>query len=120
MTIEERTYEVLCRTKAITDKLAGGADGIYKGRSPDAGSYPVLVYAAISQVPHLWADNRLKAERTTIRITIVTANGTYQALADSVFHAMAAAGFTWQSSAEEQDGQLRYKVMQFTYAEEVG
>lgn len=95
MTVEERTYETLCQAGEITGKLAGGTDGIYKGRSPHAGSYPILVYTTISCVPHQWADNRLTAMRSTIRITLVTLDGAYQALAGSVFQAMTAAGFTW-------------------------
>lgn len=120
MTVAERTYDILSQSPDITAKLAGGVEGIYKGRSPDAGSYPVLVYTAISHVPHQWGDNQVRATRTTIRITLVTTDGAYQQLAASVYQAMTAAGFMWQSSTDERDGTFAYYVMHFTYAEEVG
>ena len=119
MTVEERTYTVLKGTAAITDILAGGQDGIYKDNSPDAGSYPVLVYKVISVVPHQHADNRLTALRSTVRITIITTDGTYSYLSFLIFTAMEAAGFVWQSSYDDMEGTKFYKIMHFIYAEEV-
>ena len=49
MTITEKVYSALSGNDDLTSLLAKG--GIYHLRSPDAGSYPILVYSMVSDVP---------------------------------------------------------------------
>ena len=119
MTVEERTFNTLTGSGAVTGMLPDRAGGVYKDRSPDAGSYPVLVYKVISEVPHQHADDRLTAKRSTVRITLITTDGVYSRLSSFILQAMEDAGFVWQSSCDDSEGNQFYKIMQFMYAEEV-
>ena len=58
MNITERVYQALMDSKKLTAQLVKDRKGrcIYHGISPDAGSYPILVYSMISDVPALAAD----------------------------------------------------------------
>ena len=60
MSITEKVYQALRTSKELTSQLAKDRKGrcIYHGISPDAGSYPILVYSLISDVPALAADGR--------------------------------------------------------------
>ena len=79
MSITEKVYQALRTSKELTSQLAKDRKGrcIYHGISPDAGSYPILVYSLISDVPALAADGREQERRVTIRIHILTKDGRY-------------------------------------------
>ena len=53
MSTARMVYQALVRSKTLSQLLAHGKKGIYHGRSPDAGTYPILVYSVISDVPAL-------------------------------------------------------------------
>ena len=48
MSIARMVYQSLVRSKELTQCLAHGRKGIYHGRSPNAGTYPIIVYSVIS------------------------------------------------------------------------
>ena len=46
MSVARMVYQVLVRSKDLTQLLAHGKKSIYHGRSPNAGTYPIIVYSA--------------------------------------------------------------------------
>lgn len=94
MTLREMVFVAL-NVPAITDLLAKDADGrcIYHIHSPDAGSYPILIYSVISDVPALTADGVEQERRVTVRIHICTKDAVFDEIFRNVNAAMLAAGF---------------------------
>lgn len=94
MTLREMVFSAL-NVPAITDLLAKDADGrcIYHIHSPDAGSYPILIYSVISDVPALTADGVEQERRVTVRIHICTKDAVFDDIFRNVNAAMLAAGF---------------------------
>jgi len=94
MTLREMVFSAL-NVPAITDLLAKDADGrcIYHIHSPDAGSYPILIYSVISDVPALTADGVEQERRVTVRIHICTKDAVFDEIFRNVNAAMLAAGF---------------------------
>ena len=94
MTLREMVFAAL-NVPAITDLLAKDADGrcIYHIHSPDAGSYPILIYSVISDVPALTADGVEQERRVTVRIHICTKDAVFDEIFRNVNAAMLAAGF---------------------------
>ena len=93
MSVMSMVYDALKADIALTSKLAGGEKGIYHLHSPDAGSYPVVVYSTLSDVPALHADNSEIERRVTVRIHIVTKDGRYNGLNQDVKRIMCGLGF---------------------------
>lgn len=94
MTLREMVFSAL-NVPAITDLLEKDADGrcIYHIHSPDAGSYPILIYSVISDVPALTADGVEQERRVTVRIHICTKDAVFDEIFRNVNAAMLAAGF---------------------------
>ena len=92
-TTRERVFSALNVT-AITSLLHADAEGrcIYHVRSPDAGSYPILIYSIISDVPALTADNTEEERRVTVRIHICTKDAQYEPIFSRVNAAMLGIG----------------------------
>lgn len=92
-TTRERVFAALNVT-AITSLLHADAEGrcIYHVRSPDAGSYPILIYSIISDVPALTADNTEEERRVTVRIHICTKDAQYEPIFSQVNAAMLGLG----------------------------
>ena len=69
MNVQERVYQALRKDAALSRLLAHDRRGpcIYHGKSPDAGSYPVLIYSVVSDVPALSADGEEIERRVTVR-----------------------------------------------------
>ena len=72
--LEEKVYQGLANDTVLTSILPNGAKSIYHLQSPtvDPARYPILVYAPISDVPELSADDVEVAHRVTIRIHVIT------------------------------------------------
>ena len=93
MSIAKMVYQALVRSKELTQLLAHGKKNIYHGRSPNAGTYPVLVYSVISDVPALSADGMELERRVTVRIHILTKDGRFRAIHKAVQKALLPIGF---------------------------
>jgi pantothenate kinase len=92
--IEEMVYSALINNETIMELLPNGESSIYHLQAPENyPSYPTLVYAPISDVPILHADNKEKMHRVTIRIHIVTEDGQYWELYDEIKKVMAELDF---------------------------
>ena len=115
MSIASKVYQALVRYKPLTRLLHRNSRGcgIYHGRSPDAGSYPVLVYSVISDVPALSADGMEMERRVTVRLHILTKDGAYEKIEDAARKVMDTLGFRRYQSMELAEKHAFVKIMDF-------
>ena len=115
MSIASKVYQALTASKPLTRLLHRDRRGcgIYHGRSPDAGSYPVLVYSVISDVPALSADGMEMERRVTVRLHILTKDGACENIEDAARKVMDALGFRRYQSMELAEKQAFVKIMDF-------
>ena len=108
MNIKEQVYQALSRSKKLTALLAHDRRGrcIYPMRSPDAGSYPILVYSVISDVPAVMADGEERERVVTVRIHILTKDGNFESILREIQKVMVGIGFVRAQSVEFAEGQL--------------
>lgn len=108
MNIKEPVYQALSRSKKLTALLAHDRRGrcIYPMRSPDAGSYPILVYSVISDVPAVMADGEERERVVTVRIHILTKDGNFESILREIQKVMVGIGFVRAQSVEFAEGQL--------------
>ena len=100
MSVAKMVYQALVRSKELTQLLAHGKKSIYHGRSPDAGTYPVIVYSVISDVPALSADGMELERRVTVRIHILTKDGRFREIHCAVQKTLLPLGFVWAQTQE--------------------
>ena len=95
MNIKETVYQALMSSPELNALLVKDKQGrcIYPGISPNAGSYPILVYNIISDVPALVADGEEMERRITVRIHILTKDGRYGDIYSAVQQVMLGLGF---------------------------
>ena len=95
MNIKETVYRALMSSRELKALLVKDRKGrcIYPGQSPNAGSYPILVYNIISDVPALVADGEEMERRVTVRIHILTKDGHYGGIYKEVQRVMLGLGF---------------------------
>ena len=95
MNIKEKVYQALMSSSELKALLAKDRKGrcIYPGVSPYAGSYPILVYNVISDVPALVADGEEMERRVTVRIHILTKDGHYSPIYAALQKVMLGIGF---------------------------
>ena len=113
MNVTAEGYDALKSDKALTSKLAGRAKGIYHLHGPDAGSYPVIVYSVLSDVPALHGDNAEIERRVTVRIHIMTKDGQYGAIYADVQRILLGLGFMRVQTNEIYDDGLRILVADY-------
>ena len=108
MNIKEQVYQALSRSKKLTALLAHDRRGrcIYPMRSPAAGSYPILVYSVISDVPAVMADGEERERVVTVRIHILTKDGNFESILREIQKVMVGIGFVRAQSVEFAEGQL--------------
>ena len=90
LNVKEKLYSALSNNADIKALAVGG---IYFGISPDAGTYPVITYQEISNVPALMADDAEQISRITVSINVITQNTSTFALAEKVDEVMTSLGF---------------------------
>jgi len=100
MSIAKMVYQALVRSRELTQLLTHGKKSIYHGCSPDAGTYPVLVYAVISDVPALSADGTELERRITVRIHILTKDGRVREIHCAVQKTLLPLGFVRAQTQE--------------------
>ena len=113
MSVMAMVYAALKSDAELTSKLVGGAKGIYHLHGPDAGSYPVIVYSTLSDVPALHADNAEIERRVTVRIHIITKEGQYNGIYADVQRLMLGLGFMRVQTNEIYDDGLRILVVDY-------
>ena len=118
MTTARMVYQALVRSRELTQLLAHGRKGIYHGRSPDAGTYPVLVYAVISDVPALSADGTELERRITVRIHILTKDGRFGEIHHAVQNALLPLGFVRVQTQELVEKDIFVEITDYRTAME--
>ncbi len=113
MSVMAAVYAALKSDARLTSKLAGRAKGIYHLHGPDAGSYPVIVYSTLSDVPALHADNVEIERRVTVRIHIMTRDGQYGSIYADVGRIFRSIGFSRVQTNEIYDDGLRILVADY-------
>ena len=100
MSAAKMVYQALVRSKELTQLLAHGKKGIYHGHSPNAGTYPIIVYSMISDVPALSADGMELERRVTVRIHILTKDGRFREIHKAVQNALLPLSFVRAQTQE--------------------
>ena len=115
MSIASKVYQALTASKSLCRLLHRDRRGygIYHGRSSDAGSYPVLVYSVISDVPALSADGMEMERRVTVRLHILTKDGAYEKIEDAARKVRDSLGFRRYQSRELAEKHVFVKIMDF-------
>ena len=115
MSIASKVYQALTASKSLCRLLHRDRRGcgIYHGRSPDAGSYPVLVYSITSDVPALSADGAEMERRVTVRLHILTKDGACEKIEDVARKVMDSLGFRRYQSMELAEKHAFVKIMDF-------
>ena len=109
MNIEITVNDALCADEVLTNLLPEGKNGIFEGYAPNKGTYPIVVFSNISDVPVMAADDREMARQVTIQISIITEFGDYKEMEDRIKVIMEDLGFARLSSItmREQDARMR-------------
>lgn len=118
MDVLQDTYNALQET-SITALLASGKDSIYHGWSEDAGTYPVIIFGIVSDVPAMSCDNEEVAHAVTVRIHIVTKDGAYQQIYQAVQAAMKKRGYRRKMTNEINDEDLKILVVDYVITTEM-
>ena len=118
MSAAKMVYQALVRSKELTQLLAHGKKGIYHGRSPDAGTYPIIVYSVISDVPALSADGAELERRITVRIHILTKEGRFREIHKAVKSALLPLGFVRTQTQEIVEKDIFVEITDYRTAME--
>ena len=118
MSAAKIVYQALVRSKELTQLLAYGKKGIYHGRSPDAGTYPILVYSVISDVPALSADGTELERRVTVRIHILTKDGRFREIHCAVQNVLLPLGFVRVQTQELTEKDIFMEITDYRTAME--
>jgi hypothetical protein len=118
MSTARMVYQALVRSKELTQFLAHGKKSIYHGRSPDAGTYPIIVYSVISDVPALSVDGAELERRVTVRIHILTKDGRFRAIHRAVQNALLPLGFVRAQTQELVEKDIFVEIIDYRIAME--
>ena len=118
MSVARMVYQALVRSKELTQLLAHGKKSIYHGYSPNAGTYPVLVYSVISDVPALSADGTELERRVTVRTHILTKDGRFRAIHRAVQKVLLPLGFVRVQTQEFVEKDIFVEITDYRTAVE--
>jgi Protein of unknown function (DUF3168). len=113
MSIEADVNNALRSDQELIALLFNGINSIYEGYLPNAADHPAVVFATISDVPALVADDTEKARRVTMQISIVTDFGEYDAIESRVKAIMGNLGFMRANSTGLRDKESRMKIIRY-------
>ena len=116
MNIKKKIYSALNASTDLTDLLVKDDKGqcIYHCRSPNAGSYPVVVYTMTKDEPAVIADGQVLERRVTIRLSILTRDGVYEKIFKEIWKVMVGLGFMFVQTAEVLENNLFVKNIDFS------
>ena len=118
MSVARAVYQALSHSRDVTQILAHGKKSIYHGRSPDAGTYPIIVYSVISDVPALSADGMELERRVTIRIHILTKDGRFREIHKAVKSVLLPLGFVRAQTQELVEKDIFVEITDYKTAVE--
>lgn len=118
MDVKATVYAALHADAALLALLPDG--DVFMDKSPDAGTYPVVVVQEVDDVPQEFADNAEIWRRLRYQVSVLTADGEAGAIEALIRADMAALGFQRSTFTEIMDGpesnQHHVRVLQFTIA----
>ena len=102
MNIKQKVFTALNASENLTDLLHKDATGqcIYHCRSPNAGSYPIVVYTMTEDKPAVIADGTVLERRITMRLSILTRDGAHEQIFKEIWKVMAELGFIFLQATE--------------------
>ena len=118
MTTARMVYQALSHSRELTQLLAHGKKSIYHGCSPNAGTYPILVYSVISDVPALSADGMELERRITVRIHILTKDGRVREIHCAVQKTLLPLGFVRAQTQELVEKDIVVEITDYRTAVE--
>ena len=118
MSTARMVYQALSHSRELIQLLTHGRKGIYHGRSPNAGTYPILVYSVISDVPALSADGTELERRITVRIHILTKDGRFGEIHRAVQNALLPLGFIRAQTQELVEKDIFVEITDYRTAVE--
>ena len=118
MSTARMVYQALARSRELPQFLAHGKKSIYHGRSPDAGTYPIIVYSVISDVPALSADGTELERRITVRIHILTKDGRFREIHKAVQNTLLPIGFIRAQTQELTEKDIFVEITDYRTAVE--
>ena len=118
MTTARMVYQALSHSRELTQLLAHGKKSIYHGCSPNAGTYPILVYSVISDVPALSADGMELERRITVRIHILTKDGRFGEIHCAVQKTLLPLGFVRAQTQELVEKDIFVEITDYRTAVE--
>ena len=118
MSVARAVYQALSHSRDVTQILAHRKKSIYHGRSPDAGTYPIIVYSVISDVPALSADGTELERRVTVRIHILTKDGRFREIHKAVQNALLPLGFVRAQTQELTEKDMFVEITDYRTAVE--
>lgn len=118
MSVAKMVYQALVRSRELTQLLTHGKKGIYHGRSPDAGTYPIIVYSVISDVPALSADGAELERCVTVRSHILTKDGRFREIHRAVQNALLPLGFVRAQTQELTEKDIFVEITDYRTAME--
>ena len=118
MSVARAVYQALSHSRDVTQLLAHGKKGIYHGRSPDAGTYPIIVYSVISDVPALAVDGMELERRVTVRIHILTKDGRFREIHKAVKSVLLPLGFVRAQTQEIVEKDIFVEITDYKTAVE--
>ncbi len=101
----------------LTSLLAEKEKSIRADMTSYGGRYPVLCYQVISDVPHMWGDDRETARRITVQLSILTESGADREIVSKVREIMEGLGWARISTDRMLDGKLRITALRYVIAE---
>ena len=115
MNIKQKVYTALNASTDLTDLLYKDATGqcIYHCRSPNAGSYPIVIYTMTKDEPAVIADGKVLIRRITICVSILTSDGAYEKIFKEIWKVMIGLGFIFVQSTESLENNLFVKKIDF-------
>lgn len=108
------TIQALKANNDLCDLLADGSNSIYHLRSPNAGSYPILIVSNISDVPEVQSDNSETLHKITIRIHIITEDGATTSIYKLIDKQMKELMYDRKFMHEFWEDELFIKVVDYT------
>ena len=118
MSIAKMVYQALSHSRELTQLLAHGKKSIYHGCSPNAGTYPIIVYTVISDVPALSADGTELERRITVRIHILTKDGRFRVIHRAVQNTLLPLGFVRAQTQEIVEKDIFVEITDYRTAVE--
>ena len=106
--LESQVYGALTEDTALMALLPKGLDSVFYLQAPgdEMDRYPFLVYAPVSDVPVMAADDKETAHRVTMRVHIITLDGRYGDIYRNVHRIMEGLGFVRsQTTPYVEDGE---------------